>query len=152
MSWAVFSGVATLLDLGQNPDGADHALELAESISCRAVYDELMSGETLQTALTSRVEYVEATANSESCCPRFSVTNNNGENGARYKNHLLFAADASFFVERNASGVKLRRLSTTRTRVRILCCGVKTMGKFFTLDCSSSLSCINEYLDTDSGG
>ena len=43
-------------------------------------------------------------------------------------------------------------LSTTRTRVRILCCGVKTLSEFFTLHCSSSLSCINEYLAIDSGG
>ena len=38
-----------------------------------------------------------------------------------------------------------------RTRVRILCYGVKTLGKFFTLHCSSSLCCINEYLAIDSG-
>ena len=31
-------------------------------------------------------------------------------------------------------------------------CGVKNMGKFFTLHCSSSLSCINEYLAIDNGG
>ena len=39
-----------------------------------------------------------------------------------------------------------------RTRVRILCCGVKILGVFFTLHCSSSLSCIDEYLTIDSGG
>ncbi|KAK2178477.1 hypothetical protein NP493_542g01017 [Ridgeia piscesae] len=33
-----------------------------------------------------------------------------------------------------------------------MCCGVKTMGKFFILHCSSSLSCINKYLAIDSGG
>ena len=35
---------------------------------------------------------------------------------------------------------------------RFKSCGVKTLGKFFTLNCSSSLSCINEYLAIDSGG
>ena len=39
-----------------------------------------------------------------------------------------------------------------RTRVRILCCGAKTLRKFFTLHWSSSLSCINEYLAIDIGG
>ena len=39
--------------------------------------------------------------------------------------------------------------STKRTRVRILCCGVKTLGKFFPLHYSSY---INEYLAIDSGG
>ena len=33
-----------------------------------------------------------------------------------------------------------------------MCCGVKTLGKFFTLHCSSSISCINEYLAIDRGG
>ena len=37
-------------------------------------------------------------------------------------------------------------------QVRILCCGVKILGNFFTLHFSSSLSCINEYLAIDSGG
>ena len=41
-------------------------------------------------------------------------------------------------------------LSTKRTRVRILCRGDKTFGKFFhTLHCSSSLSCIHEYVAID---
>ena len=40
-----------------------------------------------------------------------------------------------------------------RTWVRILCCGAKTLGKFFfTPYCSSSLSCINEHLAINSGG
>ena len=39
-----------------------------------------------------------------------------------------------------------------RTQVQILCFGVKTLGKFLTLHCPSSLSCINEYLAIDSGG
>ena len=39
-----------------------------------------------------------------------------------------------------------------RTRVRILCCDVKPCESFFTLHCSSSLSCMNEYLAIDSGG
>ena len=44
-------------------------------------------------------------------------------------------------------------LSSKRTRVRILGCSVKILDKFvFTLHCSSSLSCINEYLAIDSGG
>ena len=38
------------------------------------------------------------------------------------------------------------------TQFRILCCGIKTLGNFFILYCSSSLSCINEYLAIDSGG
>ena len=37
-------------------------------------------------------------------------------------------------------------------KVRILCYGVKTLGNCFTLHCSSSLSCINEYLAVDSDG
>ena len=40
-------------------------------------------------------------------------------------------------------------LSTKRTRIRILCCGVKTLGKVSLY--SISLSCINEYLAIDSG-
>ena len=39
-----------------------------------------------------------------------------------------------------------------RTRVRILCCGVKPWADFFTLHCPSSVSCINEYLAINSGG
>ena len=40
-----------------------------------------------------------------------------------------------------------------RTRVRILCCGAKTLGKFFLLYIAPvQLSCINEYLTIDSGG
>ena len=48
-----------------------------------AVGDELMSGDTLQAALTSHIEYVEATANSESCCLRFRARNKNGKISAR---------------------------------------------------------------------
>ena len=37
------------------------------------------------------------------------------------------------------------------TQVKILSCSVKSWAMFCTLHCSSSLSCINEYLATDSG-
>ena len=43
-------------------------------------------------------------------------------------------------------------LSTTRTRVQILAAVLKPWASFFTLHCSSSLSCINEYLAIDSDG
>ena len=39
-----------------------------------------------------------------------------------------------------------------RLRVRILCYRVKPGAGFFTLYCSNSLSCTNEYLVIDSGG
>ena len=49
-------------------------------------------------------------------------------------------------AERNGSGVELRTLDYENTGSKaVLRC-------FFTLRCSSSLSCINEYLTTDSGG
>ena len=45
------------------------------------------------------------------------------------------------------------RAPTTRTRFRILSCGVKTLGNFvFTLYCYSSLSCIKECLAINIGG
>ena len=55
-------------------------------------------------------------------------------------------------VERNGSGVERFGLSTKRTWIHILCCGVKTWACFFILHFSSSLSCMNEYLAIDSGG
>ena len=53
--------------------------------------------------------------------------------------------------QRSWDGVWLNR-SVREAKVQILCCGVKTLGKFFTLHCSSSLSCINEYLAIHGGG
>ena len=58
---------------------------------------------------------------------------------------------STILVERNDSGVELR------TRLREpgfeSCATVlKPWASFFTLHCSSSLSCINEYLPIDSGG
>ena len=38
------------------------------------------------------------------------------------------------------------------SKVRILCCCFEHCASFVTLYCSSSLSCMNEYLDIDSGG
>ena len=57
------------------------------------------------------------------------------------------------FVERHGSGVELRthdrlRESGFESYVAVLI----PWGSFFTLHCSSSLSCINEYLAIDSGG
>ena len=56
-----------------------------------------------------------------------------------------------FCVERSGSGVELRTLDYENPGSNPGC-GVKTLGKFFTLHCSSSLSCLNEYLTIDSGG
>ena len=55
------------------------------------------------------------------------------------------------FVERNGSEVELRILDYENPGSNPGC-GVKTVGKFFILHCSSSLSCINEQLAIDSGG
>ena len=38
------------------------------------------------------------------------------------------------------------------SKVRILCCCFEHCASFVTLYCSSSPSCMNEYLDIDSGG
>ena len=54
-------------------------------------------------------------------------------------------------VKRNGTGVELQTLDYENPGSNPDC-GVKTLGKFFTLHCSSSLSCINEYLVIDSGG
>ena len=55
------------------------------------------------------------------------------------------------YVERSGSGVELRTLDYENPGSNPDC-GVKTLGKFFTLYCSSSLSCLNEFLTIDSGG
>ena len=46
-------------------------------------------------------------------------------------------------------GAPWLRCRASESRVGILCCGVKNVDKCFTLHCSSSLSCINEYLAID---
>ena len=52
------------------------------------------------------------------------------------------------------SGSVARTLNfpTKRTRVRNPCCWVKPWASLFILHCSSSLSCLNEYLAVDNGG
>ena len=54
------------------------------------------------------------------------------------------------FVERNGSGIELRTLDyeNPASSAGVL----KRWAIFFTLHCSSSLSCINKYLTIDSGG
>ena len=42
-------------------------------------------------------------------------------------------------------------LSNKRTLVWILCCLIKLWASYFTPQCSSSISCMNEYLAIDSG-
>ena len=54
-----------------------------------------------------------------------------------------------FVVERNGSGVELRTLDYENPGCAAV---LKPWACFFTLHCSSSLSCINQYLATDSGG
>ena len=48
------------------------------------------------------------------------------------------------------SGTLDSRLS--EIRAQILCCCVRLWASLFTLHCSSSLTCTNEYLAIDSGG
>ena len=54
--------------------------------------------------------------------------------------------DYYVFVERSGSGVELRTLDYENPGSRV------PWASFFTLHCSSSLSCLNEYLTIDSGG
>ena len=59
--------------------------------------------------------------------------------------------DSADIVKRNCSGVELRTLDYANPGSNpVLRC--KTLGKFFHSHCSSSLSCINEYLAIDCDG
>ena len=53
-------------------------------------------------------------------------------------------------VERNSSGVELQTLDYENPGSNPVV--LKPWASFFTLNCSNSLSCINEYLAIDSGG
>ena len=54
------------------------------------------------------------------------------------------------FIKRNGSGVELRTLDYENPSSNPVL--LKPWASVFTLHCSSSLSCINQYLAIDSGG
>ena len=56
------------------------------------------------------------------------------------------------FVLRNSSGVELRTLGLRDPRFKSCAAVLKPWASVFTIHCSSSLSCINQYLAIDSGG
>ena len=69
----------------------------------------------------------------------------------KYIHQTANSSGNQLLVERHGSGVALRTLDYENPGSNPGC-GVKTLGKFFTLHCSSSLSCLNEYLTIVSGG
>ena len=59
----------------------------------------------------------------------------------------------NILLKRNGSGVELRTHDYEQEPGFESCAAVlKPWASFFTLHCSSSLSCINEYVTIDSGG
>ena len=55
-------------------------------------------------------------------------------------------------VERSDSGAELRTLDYENPGFESCAAMLKPRASLFTLHCSSSLSCVNEYLALDSGG